>query len=195
LIVDWWIAVRGLVLATALVAAPVEPAAAQSLTPGPPGPFVIDVRGGTSGVPTTTALDPELEIDARVPTRGFGFEAGAHVYPLRLGAARIGIGASVLRVRATTPDATVNVQLLAPQLSFNFGTSNGWSYVSAGGGPARVESAETFSTGNINAGGGARWFLNNHYGIGFDIRMYRLDKKSTFPRTMLVAASVGVSVK
>ena len=173
----------------------VADAAAQSLTPGPPGPFVIDLRGATSGVPTATALDPELEIDARVPTRGFGFDGGAHVYLFGLGPARVGLGASFLRVRATSPDATVNVQLLSPQLSFNFGTSNGWSYLSLGGGPSRIESAVTFNVGNLNAGGGARWFLNNHLGIGFDIRMYRLDKKATFPRTMLVAASVGVSMK
>ena len=186
---------RVVILAIGLIASSHDSAVAQSLTPGPPGPFVIDLRGATSGVPTTPALDPELEIDARVPTRGWGFEGGAHVYLFGLGPARVGLGASVLRVRATTADATVNMQLLAPQLSFNFGTSNGWSYLSLGGGPARVDSAVTFTMGNINAGGGARWFLNNHLGIGFDIRMYRLDKKGTFPQTILVGASVGVSVK
>jgi hypothetical protein len=156
---------------------------------------VIDLRGATSGVPTTTALDPDLDIDARVPTRGFGFDGGAHVYLFGFGPARIGLGASFLRVRATSPDAQINVQLLAPQLSFNFGTSNGWSYLSAGAGPARVDGAVAFDVGGVNAGGGARWFLNNHLGIGFDIRMHKLAAKGAFPRTTLVSASVGMSVK
>jgi hypothetical protein len=111
------------------------------------------------------------------------------------GPARIGLGASFLRVRATSPDAQINVQLLAPQLSFNFGTSNGWSYLSAGAGPARVDGAVAFDVGGVNAGGGARWFLNNHLGIGFDIRMHKLAAKGAFPRTTLVSASVGMSVK
>ena len=182
-------------MAIGLIALVPESAVAQSLTPGPPGPFVIDLRGATSGVPTTAALDPELEINARVPTRGFGFDGGAHVYLFGLGPARVGLGASYLRVRATSADATVNVQLLAPQLSFNFGTANGWSYLSAGAGPARVEGAVAFDLGSVNAGGGARWFLNNHVGIGFDIRMHRLPAKREFPRTTLVSASVGVSLK
>jgi len=87
------------------------------------------------------------------------------------------------------------VLLLAPQLSFNFGTTNGWSYLSAGGGPARVEAAETRSIQSVNAGGGARWFLNAHAAIGFDIRMHKLAAKGAFPRTTLVSAAVGVSLK
>jgi hypothetical protein len=194
LICDWSLA-RRLVIAIGLIAGSLDLAVAQSLMPGPPGPFVIDLRGATSGVPTTTALYPELEIDASVPTRGFGFEGGAHVYLFGLGPARVGLGASYLRVRATSADATVNVQLLAPQLSFNFGTSNGWSYLSAGAGPARVDGKVAFDLGSVNAGGGARWFLNDHVGIGFDIRMHRLSAKDDFPRTTLVSASVGVSLK
>ena len=187
-------------------------AAAQSLNPGPPGPFVIDVRGLTSGVPTAGALYPiapaptqspstgpsqtqTTETTLNVPSRGFGVDAGAHVYPLGLGPVRLGIGANVLYARGTAPDAVLTMQMVVPQLSFNFGTSNGWSYLSAGAGPARIKTTRTFNTQSINAGGGARWFLNDHTAIGFDVRVHKLSAHGTFPRTTLVSASVGVSLK
>jgi hypothetical protein len=168
---------------------------AQSLNPGPPGPFVVDVRGVTSGLPTTAALYPELTFQDAVPSRGFGFDIGAHVYRFHLGPARLGLGANYLRAHGSAADARVTMQLVAPQLSFNFGTANGWSYVSAGAGPVRVQGDSRFDTRSINAGGGARWFTNNHIAISFDIRLYRLYAIRAFPRTMVVSASVGVSVK
>lgn len=187
-------------------------AAAQSLNPGPPGPFVIDVRGVTSGVPTAGALYPipttptpppstsppstqTTSTTLSVPSRGFGVDAGAHVYPLGLGPARLGIGANILYARGTAADAVLTMQMIVPQLSFNFGTSNGWSYLSAGVGPARIKTTRTFNTQSINAGGGARWFLNGHTAIGFDIRMHRLDAKEAFPRTTVVSVSFGMSLK
>ena len=110
---------------------------AQSLNPGPPGPFVIDVRGVTSGVPTASVLYPQLTFQGVVPSRGFGFDIGAHIYRFLLGAARLGLGANYIRVNGTSADARVNLQMFAPQLSFNFGTANGWSFLSAGLGPVR----------------------------------------------------------
>ena len=170
-------------------------AGAQSLNPGPPGPFVVDVRGVTSGLPTTAALYPELTFQDAVPARGFGYEVGAHVYRFHLGAARLGLGANYIRVNGTATDARVTMQLFVPQLSFNFGTANGWSYLSAGAGPVRVVGEKRFDTTSVNAGGGARWFTSNHLAIGFDIRLHKLAAIKTFPQTMLVSASVGVSVK
>jgi len=187
-------------------------AAAQSLNPGPPGPFVIDVRGLTTGVPTVGALYPitttpppstptgppstqTTSTTLTIPSRGFGVDAGAHVYPLGLGPARLGIGANVLYARGTAPDAVLTMQMVVPQLSFNFGTSNGWSYLSAGAGPVRIKTTRTFDTQSINAGGGARWFLNNHTAISFDIRVHKLSAHESLPRTTLVSASVGVSLK
>src|SRR5262245_17925108 len=141
-------------------------AAAQSLNPGPPGPFVIDVRGLTTGVPTVGALYPitttpppstptgppstqTTSTTLTIPSRGFGVDAGAHVYPLGLGPARLGIGANVLYARGTAPDAVLTMQMVVPQLSFNFGTSNGWSYLSAGAGPVRIKTTRTFDTQSI----------------------------------------------
>ena len=53
---------------------------AQSLTPGPPGPFVFDLRGATSNMPSDVALFPGLSTDATVPARGFGGSVGGHFY-------------------------------------------------------------------------------------------------------------------
>jgi hypothetical protein len=201
---------RRVVFASALLIA--SSAAAQSPNPGPPGPYVIDVRGVTSGVPSSGALYPIPSSPTQppsnepsstptstttliVPSRGFGGEAGAHVYPLGLGPARLGIGASVVYARATAPDTVLTMQMIVPQLSFNFGTSNGWSYLSAGAGPVRIRTTRTFNTRSINAGGGARWFLNNHMAIGFDIRMHKLAARGALPQTTLVSASVGLSLK
>jgi hypothetical protein len=187
-------------------------AEAQSLNPGPPGPFVIDLRGATSGLPVDIALYPDhtgtttpptsttttTSTEAtsfNVPSRGWGFDVGAHVYPFSLGPTRVGFGASFMEVRGTSADAKLVMQVVAPQLSFNFGTSNGWSYLSAGIGPARLDADRTFNTRAVNAGGGARWFLNNHFAVGFDIRVFQLAATGTFPKTTKVAASVGLSLK
>jgi hypothetical protein len=170
-------------------------ASAQSLNPGPPGPFVVDVRGVSGGLPTASALYPELTFQDAVPSRGFGYDIGAHFYRFHLGAARLGLGANYIRVHGKTADARVNLQLFAPQLSFNFGSANGWSYLSAGLGPVRVLGEKRFDTTSLNAGGGARWFTSNHVAIGFDIRLHKLAAIKTFPQTMLVSASVGVSLK
>jgi hypothetical protein len=135
--------VRGLgsalVLGLALLAAP---AFAQGLVPGRPGPYVIDVRGVASGIPNQAPLFAPARDTIAVPSRGFGFDAGAHVYPLSLGPARIGIGANYTRARGSVTDPAVSavITTLAPQLSFNFGTRSGWSYLSLGYGSLRMSS-------------------------------------------------------
>lgn len=195
-----------LVLGAAL-AAPV--AAAQPSAP--PGPYVMDVRGVTLGLPNDTRFFPLTPTEVVVPTRGFGFEVGAHVYLLTLGAARVGLGASLLRVRGTSEAIVSNATAVAPQISFNFGTTNGWSYLSAGLGRAwidtRVRDGGMAGTGDsggltaLNAGGGARWFLNRHVAIGFDIRVHRMGAgagQGTLPgtpRTTQLAVAAGVSLR
>jgi hypothetical protein len=170
---------------------------AQSLTPGPPGPvFVVDVRGATSGIPTSIGLYPDVPSGGHVPSRGFGYDVGGHVYLFNLGGARVGLGVSVLGVRGTATDATATMNVVAPQLSFNFGTSDGWSYLSVGAGTARVNAEETGSSSAINAGGGARWFIKRHIGVGFDLRLHRIAADGdVMGDSMTFAASVGFSVK
>ena len=169
---------------------------AQSLTPGPPGPYVVDVRGVTIGIPASPGLYPGLGDQFTVPARGFGFDVGGHVYLFNLGPARLGLGVNVIRVRGTATDADATFQTVAPQLSFNFGTSDGWSYLSLGAGTARVEAIETGSSSAINAGGGARWFMKRHLAIGFDIRVHMIAADGDIMgKSTQVSASVGLSLK
>jgi len=172
-------------------------AGAQSLTPGPPGPhFVIDLRGSTSGIPTSIGLYPAVPDGGSVPSRGFGYDVGGHVYLFNLGPARLGLGVNVIGVRGTAIDATATMDILAPQLSFNFGSSDGWSYLSAGAGTARVKAGENASSSAINAGGGARWFIRRHIAVGFDLRWHKIAADGeTMSASTLFAASVGFSVK
>ena len=169
---------------------------AQSLTPGPPGPYVVDVRGVTIGIPASPGLYPDLGDQFTVPARGFGFDVGGHVYLFNLGPARLGLGVNVIRVRGTATDADATFQTVAPQLSFNFGSSDGWSYLSLGAGTARVKAIETGSSSAINAGGGARWFMKRHLAIGFDIRVHMIAADGDIMgKSTQVSASVGLSLK
>lgn len=183
-----WLGVAGVLLGSRV--------GAQGLTPGPPGPYVIDVRGATSGIPTSPGLYPTLADGAGVPTRGFGFDVGGHVYLFHLGPARLGLGLNIIRVRGTTPDTRATLDAVAPQLSLNFGTSDGWSYLSVGAGTARVNALASASSSAINAGGGARWFTSRHLAVGFDIRLHRIAADGdTMGQSTMVSASVGLSLR
>lgn len=189
----------------------------------PVGPFVIDLRGLTIGLPTAAGWTPPVPAGGLVPSRGFGLEGGGHVYAGRLGPARLGVGATLGLSRGTAspeaPDSTApgvvtRTATLAPQLSLNFGHRLGWSYLSAGYGGARITSrtdapaagapavAETSSgwVGAVNIGGGARWFLTEHLGVGFDLRWHRLSAPTPTgtaapPRATLFQLAVGVSIQ
>jgi hypothetical protein len=168
----------------------------------PVGGYVLDLRGATSGLPTDTAFFPGIPLETIVPARGFGFDLGAHVYLFRLGPSRVGVGANYVRVRGTAPGVVATAGILAPQVSVNFGTANGWSYLSAGYGSVRVttrfddeEGAVTAESGGLDAtnyGGGARWFLTRRIAVGFDARFHRI---SGPPKTSLFTASVGFSLR
>ena len=170
------------------------PAAAQ--TPSRPGPWVLDVHGVTSPVPQDPAFYPPLDPTALVPQRGFGLDIGSHVYLLNVGAGRLGVGGSITAIRALTqppgapatpetpavPRQSVQLDLMhmAPHVSLNFGSRDGWSYVSGGLGTtvmstrtARVNSAtretaplwefrrlwQVRGYKTLPVGGGARWVL------------------------------------
>ncbi len=223
-----------LILVLALLVA--VPAAAQRPPPAPPGPYVLDVRGALGGFPRDTAFFPPVPTGTVVPTRGFGIDLGAHVYLFRLGPARLGIGANMVRVHhqtspaepttsggsgtsgtsgtsapRTVPDVDATLTMLVPQLSFNFGTADGWSYLSAGYGRAQVNTAtsrtatasvrENGPLSSINVGGGARWFRSPHLAVGFDVRFHILSARAQeppllgTPGSMVITASAGISVK
>ena len=188
---------RLLVAAALLLAA--QPAAAQQ---APVSGYVIDIRGATSGLPNSTAFFAGIPADTVVPARGFGFDVGANVYLFRLGAARVGIGGDYVAVRGTVPGVVSNLRTVSPQLSLNFGSRSGWSYLSAGVGRAWIktrvdvegesQTAESNGLTAVNYGGGARWFLTERLAVGFDARFHRI---SGPPRTQVFAASVGFSVR
>lgn len=185
----------------------------------PVGPFVVDARGLMAGLPTSEGWVPALPPASIVASRGYGFDLGAHVYPLQWGPARIGVGAGLTLARGTGTTDTVEgpqtvvtrSSTLAPQISFNFGHREGWSHISFGYGLGKVSSEAsggglTPTTvdqgwgGAINFGGGARWFITRHLGVGFDARWHKLgsrDATATSPvalRTTLFHLAVGVSV-
>ena len=219
------------------------PASAQITAPDPPGPYVIDVRGATSAIPQDAGFFPPVPTATLIPSRGYGIDVGAHVYLMRLGSGRLGIGANVLRVRGTaspkapssgstsastpaprlpptTPDVDATLTTVAPQLSFNFGSADGWSYVSAGLGRAHMTTGSSAFGGegsgtdltparsvdggtrsSLNVGGGARWFTKRHLAYSFDVRFHIVSAGAeqgtspATPRTTLVAASVGISLR
>ena len=113
-----------------------------------------------------------------MPKRSLGFDVGAHVYRGTLGPAHLGFGVDLVKSRgtvSTTPvvapvgatsgtsssssgtgtagpvDVVTHFTGIAPQISFNFGGRNGWSYL----------------------GGGVGITVAPHVGVRGDLRYYR----------------------
>lgn len=192
----------------------------------PIGWFVLDLRAASVGLPAVAGWTPVVPENTQVPARALGAEAGAHVYLLRLPGITFGLGATLLTGRSTSsppppggtpqtiPEVTTKLRSIVPQVSMNFGHSMGWSYLSVGLGRTRVESQATLSAGTItfiprdsgwiktlNYGGGARWFINDHLGVGFDLRWHKLSIVSATatrpgaPRASLLTAAAGLVLK
>lgn len=198
------------------LAAMAAPAAGQ--TTSPPGPWVVDVRAATSGVPTDLSFYPPQDATV-VPSRGFGLDVGGHVYVFTLGPARVGLGANVLIIRSTVSEPvaeadtdstrrlSLNLRTVAPQISFNFGSREGWSYLSAGVGVASITSRAEGSTPgeresgqlrSVNIGGGARWFLSPRVAFAFDVRAHKIGAaggERPTPGVTAVAVSAGLSLR
>lgn len=191
----------------------------------PIAPFVIDVRGAFMSLDAAGSAFP-LGLDkALIPDRGLGLELGAHVYPLRGRVVSLGVGASLLFVRAKKApkvpddqepdpdDPTVRTRIkgFSPQVSLNFGSRRGYSYVSGGiGTMTRAIDAEEGVmleevTGDtrartLNYGGGARWFVNARLAFSFDLRFYRVAAQDAtassvgLPQQRLFAGTLGISI-
>jgi hypothetical protein len=97
-----------------------------------------------------------------------------------------------------------------PQLSLNFGTGHGWSYLSGGIGPARwsivpdgaePSPADEEQLRAINYGGGARWFARPRLAFTVDFRFHQIDPgtpvlgRAGSPRLTFIAIGAGVSLK
>jgi hypothetical protein len=166
------------------------------------------------GMPQDAGFYPPVPDGTLVPTRGFGIEAGGHVYLRQVGPARLGAGAGLLYVRGTSGALTaMSVLILAPQVSFNFGTEDGWSYLSGGAGVAQVRGRYMAVAGSgvtslgsggilaVNVGGGARWFFRPRIAFAFDVRLHRLTAQAPesgspgTPVGFLGLASAGLSFR
>jgi hypothetical protein len=184
------------------------------------GPVVVDVHASLPRFPDDPALAQSRGMSVlELPGSGMGMQVGLHLYPLKWKAITFGVGGELVLSRATqTPAAGVaNVRpseerfvSLAPQLSFNFGSGNGWSYISGGIGqstwavtPEGQEGfpADTDRLKTINYGGGARWFMKSHLAFSFDVRVYAINPGISYfglpasPRTALLIIGAGVSLK
>ncbi len=181
-----------------------------------------DVRGVLPRFKQNPVIAGGIGVTAEnLPTHGLGLIVGAHWYPLRMGAITLGVGGEWLVARASRtldpataggePGPTVDARLssISPQVSFNFGKQNGWSYVSGGIGRSSytTERAEAplpdqeSGSKTINYGGGARWFAKPHVAVSVDLRFYAINPQEAsalrpaVPRMTLVMISAGVSFK
>jgi len=197
---------------------PLAPVARQE----PIGRFVIDARGALPIFTGAASIAPPRDLpESALPGFGLGLDVGAHVYPLRVGVVTFGFGASVLLGRGTkalepaqgetvaaAPPVTSKVSAFSPQVSFNFGARNGWSYISGGIGRATLAVSrddrpeeEGEATKTINYGGGARWFLNDRVAFTIDGRFYAMNPVEAteltagHARLTLFVLSVGVAFK
>jgi hypothetical protein len=220
-----WRPLRPLPLIVLIVAAclfSARPGAAQ----GPPpkiGPFVFDAHGTIPRFPDDDQqlADSRGLLAAELPGTGLGLHTGAQVYLLKWKAVTFGIGADLTLARAHQKEqqlssstygraTTERFTHVAPEISFNFGDGDGWSYISGGLGTstwsivpdgAEPTPADTEHLKTINYGGGARWFIKRHLAFSFDVRFYAIDPSTPLPglpsgpRTTLLIMGAGISVK
>jgi hypothetical protein len=195
------------------------PAFAQDPPPRIPF-FVADVRGSVPLFPSSPELAESRGMELpELPGTGLGVQVGLHLYPVRWRAITFGIGGEVVanRSRFTPPATNTEARAseekflsAAPQLSFNFGSGHGWSYLSGGIGVSQWSlipdgqnpfPGDTERLKTINYGGGGRWFAKPHLAFTFDIRFYAINPGPPYlghpgsPRTTLRILSAGISLK
>lgn len=201
------------------------PASASAQPQQPVGPFVLDVRGVFARHKTEPDIARSLNVTTpNLPTRSFGLSGGAHWYPWRTKSITLGVGAEVVIAggsRMLEPETTTapaapagptvrrHFRSVAPQVSFNFGHRNGWSYISGGIGRSTLyvdrEDAPTRDAPGrktINYGAGARWFTNHHVAFATEIRWYSVAPQDATsgggiaqPRTTLMVLSAGIGLR
>lgn len=207
------VAVLGVIVAIGSAA----PALAQQNAPLPP--WAIDLRGFTTKLTGDATTAADLFVSASdLPARGFGAAVGGQIYVRRSRDRAVGVGVEALlgRGRSQILDgsgaavATIEdrVQGVAGVISVNFGHRDGWSYLSAGIGPLRLETftgpappARQPGKTIVDVGGGARWFTTRHLAFCFDVRLYLAKAIASTPtvpgrgKKSLLVLSAGVAIK
>jgi outer membrane protein with beta-barrel domain len=212
---------RLLLVAAALTIASSSPARAQP-PKEPIGPFAADARVAMPRFKEDTGVAQAIVVDSTsLPTRGLGLAGGVHWYPGKMGAVTLGIGGEILLTRGSksldpeeeggTPGPTVTTRFssLSPQVSLNFGTGRGWSYLTVGLGTAaftteRKDDPVADADGRVKAlnyGGGARWFAKDHLAFMLDLRFYTVDAQAAatgrpaYSKMRMMIISGGISIK
>lgn len=212
-----------LVLAVAASLTLSERRAAAQDPPPRIGPFAVDLHLTIPRFPNRDAQLSESRalLQAEMPGAGLGLHGAASIYPVKWRALTVGIGvdATIARAhRGSRPVSTTAVgravterfSHVAPDISFNFGSGDGWSYISGGIGPgiwylapdgAAPIGADSQRLQTINYGGGARWFTRRHLAFSFDVRFYAVAPSAPelgrpgSPRTTLLFMGAGISLK
>ena len=196
-------------MATAAAAQPEQPV----------GGFVVDLRGSAAPYGQNAELAGPLGFDTfATPSLGLGFEAGAHAYVFRWSVITFGLGASFHTSRGSrAPDVLdagagplrTTFTAISPQVSFNFGGRDGWSYLSGGIGTSRLslraadddDPLPQRRANTLNYGGGARWFLTERMAFSLDLRFYAIsplppvNPHPRSPRMTLVVVNIGASFR
>lgn len=223
------IRLRFLALAALLHALVTTNVFAQDQPREPIARFAADARVAFPNFPDDASIATPLGVtEENLPGRGLGVAFGAHFYPARMGRVTLGLGGQLLISRASNtlepateggpPGPTVKgyFTALSPEVSLNFGSAEGWSYVSGGIGwsgltienDARPVADDEGSLTTINYGGGARWFAKPHLAFSFDLRFYRYGAQEAvggtspgtigrpgYPKGRMLVLSAGISVK
>lgn len=186
----------------------------------PIGWYVVDVRGSVVPFPRNVELAEARGLrPPDTPGTGRGFDIAAHVYPLRIWIVTFGIGASYHVSAASQaagefspmpdgPPVRKDFTAISPQLSFNFGTRDGWSYLSGGIGRSRLSlytegsgAPEQPTANTLNYGGGVRWFTSDRLAFTIDARFYAISPLEEgngtprSPRMTQMTLNVGVSFR
>jgi hypothetical protein len=193
-----------------------RPADAQE-PPPPIRGFVVDLHGVVPMFPgdLQTAASRGLGSDT-LPGTGLGVTAGGHLYFAKLLAVTFGIGGEVavgrshVAAAAPSPGITDTFVAVSPMLSLNFGSGNGWSYLSFGYGESRLsivpDGAQPLPVDDeqqktLNYGGGARWFIRKRLAFSLDVRLYEIAAGTPesgnpgTPHTKLLLIGAGISVR
>ena len=186
----------------------------------PIGLYVIDLQGSFVPFSRNVELAENRDLNPPdTPGAGAGYQVGAHIYPFRWHVITFGIGASFHASladqrpgeRSPNPEGPTlrkRFTAVAPQLSFNFGGRDGWSYLSGGIMPSRLslfplnaETPEQRTSGTLNYGGGVRWFLNDRVAFSIDLRLYAISPIEQVgdtpgsPRMTQMTLNVGASFR